>query len=144
MLDSPNWAPAIEQVAARIMARTRLQSGGSAGTFNSETIPTAEQVTEVINQAVSMMRPRLGPVADSMVDQAQALTALRCAYMIELAYFPEQVETSISPYNALRMEFKDELANWDMAAKGLEPNSQASLTSVKVRTEYPGYATTTY
>jgi hypothetical protein len=122
------------------MARTRLENGLNAGTFTRETIPTAEQVTEVINQAVSLMRPRLGPVADAMADQAQALTALRCAYMIELAYFPEQVETSISPYNALRMEFKDELANWDEAARGMEPNSGANVASIKVHTEYPGYA----
>lgn len=144
MLDSPNWAPTLMQVAARVMARTRLPNGASAGSFTSETIPTATQVTEVVNQAVSLMRPRLGPVADSMVDQAQALTALRCAYMVELAYFPEQVETSVSPYNALRMEFKDELGNWDEAARGLEPNSGANVASVKVHTEYPGYATTTY
>jgi hypothetical protein len=144
MLDSPPWAPTIAQVASRIMARTRTENGSPAGTFNNETFPTAEQVTTVINQAVSLMRPRLGPVADSMVDQAQALAALRSAYMIELAYFPEQTETAVSPFNALVKEFGMELANWDEAAKGLEPNSSSSITSVKVRTEYPGYATTTY
>lgn len=143
MLDSPNWAPTLSQVASRIMARTRLENGDNAGTFNAETIPTSEQVTQVINQAVSLMRPRLGEVADRMVDQAQSLAALRAAYMVELAYFPEQVETSISPYNALRMEYKDELGNWDEAARGLEPNSSSAVHSVRVATEYPSIATGT-
>lgn len=143
MLDSPKWAPTLQQVAARIMARTRLENGDNAGTFNSETIPTAVQVTEVINQAVSMLRPRLGEVAESMEDQAQALTALRAAYMVELAFFPEQTEASISPYNSLRMEFKDELGNWDEAARGLQPNSGVAVHSVRVATEYPSIATGT-
>lgn len=142
MLDSPNWAPAVVQVAARIMARTRLDNGGSAGTFTSETTPTAQQVTEVVSQAVSLMRPRLGPVPDVLADQAQALAALRAAYMVELAYFPEQVDTSISPFNALVKEYGIELKNWDEAARGLEPNSGSSVVSIRVRTEYPGYVST--
>lgn len=141
MLDSPAWVPSVIQVAARIMARTRLENGASAKTFTNETEPTSSQVTEVINQAVSLMRPRLGPVPDALVDQAQALAALRAAYMVELAYFPEQVDTAVSPFNALVREYGMELKNWDEAARGLEPNSGASLVSVKVHTEYPGYAT---
>lgn len=143
MLDSPDWAPSVIQVAARIMARTRLENGGSAGTFNAETTPKAQQVTEVISQAVSLMRPRLGPVPDALVDQAQALAALRAAYMVELAYFPEQVETAISPFGALVKEYGMELKNWDEAARGLEPNSGSSVSSVKVLTEYPSYLVTT-
>lgn len=139
MLDSPPWAPSTQQVAARILARTRLPNGEVAGNFTTETKPTAAQVQEVITQAVSLMRPRLGEVADRMVDQAQALVALRCAFMVELGFFPEQVETAVSPYNALRMEYKDELANWDQSARGLEPNSQVAVHSVRVATEYPGY-----
>lgn len=137
MLDTPKWAPDIEMVAARIMARTRLENGELAKTFTDETTPTDSQVTKTIFQAVSLLRPRLGTVADALVDQAQALTALRCAYMIELAYFPEQVETSMSPYNSLRLEFKDELKNWDEAARGMEPNSGSGVHSVRVATEYP-------
>jgi hypothetical protein len=143
MLDSPNWAPTVVQVAARIMARTRIENGTSAGTFNTETEPTGSQVSEVISQAVSLMRPRLGPVPDALVDQAQALAALRAAYMVELAYFPEQTETAVSPFNALVREYGMELKNWDEAARGLEPNSGSNVTSVKVRTEYPSYAVTT-
>jgi len=141
MLDSPAWAPSIEQVAARIMARTRLPNGLPAQTFTSETTPTSTQVLVIINQAVSLMRPVLGPVPDSLVDLAQALAALRSAYMIELAYFPEQVETAMSPYQSLRLEFKDSMKDWDMAARGLEPNSVSNLHSMHVATEYPAYAT---
>lgn len=140
----PTWAPTHQQVAARIMARTRATNGDLTGTFTAQTIPTNTQVAEVVNQAVALLTPRLGPMAERLEDQARALAALRAAYMIELAYFPEQAETGVSPYNALRMEFKDELANYDEAARGLEPNSEAHIHSLKVQTDYPGYATFTY
>lgn len=143
MLDTPLWAPTVVQVAARIMARTRLENGASAKTFTNETEPTDSQVTEVINQAVSLMRPRLGPVPDALADQAQALAALRAAYMVELAYFPEQVDTTVSPFNALVREYGMELKNWDEAARGMEPNSGSSVVSVKVRTEYSEYPLST-
>jgi hypothetical protein len=140
MLDLPNWAPTIKQVAARLMARTKMPNG-DIGSFNDETTPTAEQVNEVIAQAVAFMRPRLGPVPDSLVEQAQALATLRVSYMVELGYFPEQTETSISPYRSLLMEYKEELENWDIAAAGLEPNSPTLIHSVKVMTDYPSYTT---
>lgn len=140
MLDLPNWTPTVKQIAGRLMARTRMPNG-EVGNFNDETIPTAEQVNEVIAQAVSLMRPRLGPVPDALVDQAQALAAIRVSYMVELGFFPEQVETNISPYRTLLVEYKDELENWDISAAGLEPNSPSLIHSVKVQTDYPGYTT---
>lgn len=141
---SASWAPTLEQVASRIMARTRTENDQLAGTFNEETTPTGEQVIEVIKQAVDFLATRLGPMAERLEPQARALAALRAAYMVELAYFPEAAETGFSPYNALRMEFKDELANFDEAARGLEPNSEGHIHSIRVATEYPGYATETY
>lgn len=138
------WTPTVEQVASRIMARTRIDNDTLAGTFNSETSPTNEQVLDIIKQAVSLLATRLGPMAARLEPQAQALAALRAAYMVELAYFPEQAETGFSPYNSLRMEYKDELANFDEAARGLEPNSESHVHSIRIATEYPGYATETY
>jgi hypothetical protein len=126
------------------MARTRNTSGALAGVFNSETIPTGQQVAEMIDSAVALLMPRLGEVPPILAEQAQALAALRAAYMIELAFFPEQTETGMSPYNALRMEFREELKAWDEAARGLEPNSPTAVSSMRVATEYPGYATGTY
>jgi|SRR6185312_9457626 len=139
------WTPTLEAVAARISARTRMDNGELAGTFNSETEPTDEQVIEVIKQAVDFLALRLGPMADRLEPQARALAALRAAYMVELSFFPEQAETGMSPYNALRTEFKDALCDYDETARGLEPNDQsAHLHSIKVQTEYPGYALETY
>jgi hypothetical protein len=144
ILDLPNWAPSIKQVAQRITARTRMPNGDLAGTFNSETEPSVDQVTEIIESAISFLRPRLGEVAESMADQAQALAALRAAYMVEIAFFPEQAESVTSPYRELRMEFREELENWDKAARGEEPNDHSHMTSLPVGTLYPGYATGTF
>lgn len=143
-MELPSWAPLVKQVAGRIMARTRIASGALAGTFNTETTPTGIQVEEVITEAVSFLIPRLGPVAESQEMQARALAALRCAYMIEEAYFPEQSESYASPMRELRMEYREELENWDKAARGEEPNDMAKMTTLPVGTLYPGYATGTY
>jgi hypothetical protein len=123
------------------MARTRGDNGELAGTFNAETEPTAEMVNESIQLAVSLMRPRLGVVPDAMVDQAQALCALNVAAKVEIANFPEQVETNMSPWRSLVAQYKEELANWDMAARGMEPDSQVAIHSIRAIADYPGYTT---
>lgn len=137
MPERPEWSPTVAQVAARIMARTRMPNG-NIGAFNTETTPTATQVQEQIDLAVALMKPRLGEIFD--VPFAQTLAALRTAYMVELAYFPEQSETGVSPYKPLRLEYEDALKNWDKAAEGRIPNDPGRMASLQVGTVYPGYS----
>ncbi len=139
VLESPKWAPAVQDVANRLMSRTRGANGSLVGNFNGTTIPTDTQVTAIIAQAVSLLRNRLGPVPDALVDQAQALTALRAAYMVELSYFPEQVDTGVSPYRALIAEYLTSLKEWDTSARGESPND-VNIASMPVGTLYPSYA----
>lgn len=140
-MEMPNWAPTVPEVAAELTARTRLSNGELARNFTADTEPTGTDATKAIEKAVTLLAPRLGQVPDSMVDQAKSLACLRAACVLERAYFPEQVETNISPYARLWAEYKEGLAAWDKAARGEEPNSQSSLHSIRVGTEYPGYAT---
>jgi hypothetical protein len=143
-LDKPKWEPTQEEVAIRLLARTRIPNGKYEGKFTTETQPTAAQVEKIIEQAVQILRPRLGETAEHLEDQARILCTLRAAFMIELSFFSEQTETHMSPYMALRAEFKEEFENWDIAATGLEPNSESKLSSMHVGTEFPGYATQTF
>lgn len=141
--DAPAWTPTVAQVSARLRARTR-HPNGTTGEFDTETSPTAAQVEEVITQAVQLLRPRLGPVPVTLVDQAQAVATLRACFMVEIGSFPEQVQSAMSPYAALEKEYKDALCDFDTAAEGREPNSETELGTIMVGTVYPGYALGTY
>lgn len=143
ILDLPSWTPAVADVAAHLIARTRLSNGTLAHTFNSSTNPTDVDVTTLIGKAVRLLRPRLGDVPDALADSAQVLVELRVAMMIERSYFLEQTETPSSPYNDLRAEYIDGLKNWDIAAKGEQPGG-VHIASLPIGTLYPGYATGTY
>lgn len=138
-----SWAPTIAEVALHITARTRLPNGTLAETFTEETTPKAQKVQQHIEHAMNFLIPRLGPMAPRMEEQARSLAALKAACSVELAYFPEQIETATSPYKALAADFKAELCSWDMAAKAQEPNSPSHTASLHVGTLYPGYATGT-
>ena len=143
ILDMPAWAPTVDGVAARLLARTQQTNGVMAKTFNSYTFPTDTDVTALIQEAVTLIRPRLGPVPDALSDSAQALVTLRAAMMVELSCFPEQVGEATSPYNSLEMEYRLALKDWDEQAKGQEPGGY-KVASMPIGTLYPGYATGTY
>jgi hypothetical protein len=142
--DPPVWTPDLSDVAAELMARTRLPNGELAGTFTSETEPTNEQATKAIDKAVTLLKPALGEVPDRLVDQAQSLATLRAACIIERSYFPEQVETNVSPFRQIWAEYKEGLKLWEEAARGEEPNSPGKQAALRIGTDYPGYATGTY
>lgn len=143
LLDLPPWTPAITDVALYILARTRLKNGTLAGTFTSATTPTDDQVTEIIEQQVRLLTPRLGDVADALADSATALLALKAAISVERSYFMEQIGTDLSPYKELCEDFKLALMAWEQAAEGDVPNG-ARTASLPCGTLYPGYATGTY
>lgn len=141
VLDLPPWTPEVADVALHLLARTRMDNGGLAKTFTSETTPTDVDVLGIIQQQTRLIRPRLGAVPDALADSATALAALKCALVVERSYFIEQIGTDMSPYKSLMAEFMDGLKNWDLAARGEEPNGH-KVGSIPVGTLYPSYLTT--
>jgi hypothetical protein len=137
-LDAPPWTPTVEQVALRILARTRQTNGVLAKTFNSNTDPTDEDVEGVIALTVQLLAPRLGPVPDALIDSATSLAALKAAITVEESFFMEQVSNGASPVRSLMGEYMDALKNWDIEATGGEPNA-VKIASLRVGTEYPSY-----
>ena len=140
----PEWAPTVQEVAVGIISRTKLPNDTNANTFTEETTPTEEQVDELIEQACKLMAPQLGEVAGELIEQVKILTAIRVRYMIEVSIFTEQVEAGISPYKSFWNEYCREKGEYELAARGLQPNSPSNIDSMQVGTEYPGYATGTY
>lgn len=98
-----NYAPSVSQIATLLWARTK-DNAGNVGAFTANTRPTYDQVAELIGSAVNTLSLRIGDVVpDKLVDEARRLASFRTAMLIELGYFPEQVNRGTSPYE----QYKD-------------------------------------
>lgn len=88
----PPWAPALTDVAALVPNRTVSQGAGAAptpvinGTFTATTIPTADQVGLLIEQAVAWVTASTGTVAVTLYPVASAVAAMRTAGLVQTAY----------------------------------------------------------
>lgn len=112
-----DYKPNVAAVAGFIRARTRTRGGTVAGTFNpaaatgspTETIPTAEGVEVEIQNALGKISGKLGPdVVVGYQDDARRITALYAAMLIELTYWPEQINTGRSTYPQLKELFDED------------------------------------
>lgn len=114
-----DYTPDVAAVAAFIRARTKTQGGAEAGTFNPAaswengsgegTRPTAEGVATEIDNALGRISNIIGQdVPEAHRDAARRLAALRAAMLVELTYWPEQVNTGRSTYPQLKELFDEE------------------------------------
>ncbi len=108
--------PSVAEVASLLRARTKVLGGKEVGTFNTHTRPTADEVEDIIDQAVDEVSGKVQDV-DQTLPYGQTMgpgsayerrcrraVALQAAILIELSYFPEQIKTGQSPvatYQAL-------------------------------------------
>jgi len=106
-----DFKPTAAEVGALLRARTKDVNGNEAGTFNNDTRPTGAQVdslaADAAGEVASVMGtedpcPDMEPESQATV-YAKARSAARVytAMLVELSYFPEQVETGRSPYDRL-------------------------------------------
>lgn len=112
--------PDVSEVAAFLRARTRLPGGrGEAGTFTTETRPTRAQVLGIIGIAQSHVAGAVGfrTLSAPIARMARAATALRAAILVELSFFPEQVESGRSPVATLRELYAEELERLERNAR---------------------------
>lgn len=99
------FLPTADDVAVLERARTRTDAG-ELGEFTSQTRPTLAQVNGTIKQAGEHVAAILGPtVPVAAAGMARGLVSLFSAMLIELTYFPEQVNTNRSPYAQWRELF---------------------------------------
>jgi hypothetical protein len=86
---STDWTPSLEMVAAHVPLRTIPLGdldGAPLGTFNTFTLPTADQVNVYILTAVEHIEAALGTAVDlTLVDLATMAAAVRAAADVELA-----------------------------------------------------------
>jgi hypothetical protein len=98
--------PTVADVASKVRARTRVKGGGQAGTFNTKTNPTADDVEALIDEALDEVlgKVREPEAATDYERRVRGAVALYTAILIELSYYPEQVGSGKSPaatYQAL-------------------------------------------
>lgn len=111
------WWPDVDDVAAILRARTRRvasRAGGYADTFLDPdpdadpvelgTRPTAAQVLEVIEAAVSELYAATGgidPCTDGLRRSAWSFARYRAAQLVEISYYPEISDGDTSAADAL-------------------------------------------
>lgn len=128
----PSYRPLVGDVAALIRTRTKPRDGQEyLGTFNENTTPTADQVESLISQAVGAVDGTVGPVSDALEARAGNVAAIYAAMLVELSYFPEQIDTDRSPYEKLKELYDQALSGLLAATLGNSPRK--GIFSVPMR-----------
>lgn len=98
------WRPTVQEVASYVTRRTKIPGGILAGTFTTQTEPTAAQVELLIGQAVDHVSSAIGiePCNGQLQRDARAAAALYAAILVEVSFFPET--TSNQGSSAVRLE----------------------------------------
>lgn len=105
------WPATPSDVAALLRARTQDSSDEELGEWTTDTRPTLDEVKRLLSMAQSIVLGQTGPLtpevlicatADDVMTQAATVVALLAAMLVELSYFPEQVQSSRSAYEQYR------------------------------------------
>lgn len=108
------WPATPEDVAALLRARTQDTSDEELGKWTEDTRPTLAEVERLLAMAQSIVLGQTGPLtpevlicqeADDIMVQAATVVALLAAMLVELSYFPEQVQSTRSAYEQYRELF---------------------------------------
>jgi hypothetical protein len=103
------YAPTVADIGRLLRARTKDSGGNETGTFGTSTRPTGGDVEIFIAQAANKLSTIIGDVIpEALYEEAKETVAIRAAMMIELSYWPEQMNTERSTYLQLK-------ALWDEA-----------------------------
>lgn len=92
--DMPDWAPTLAQVAGYVPHRTLVRDTDSTVssadtylfTFAETTVPTGDQVTQLLSDACAWVTARVSPLATTMQALAQVVAALLTAAWIERSW----------------------------------------------------------
>lgn len=103
----PDWAPSVADVGTVLRARTKDKNGNELGTFTEATRPTGEQVADEIESVIGEIHAEVGDIPDLIQDNARRVAKIGAACLVELSYFPEQINTGRSPYTQLKAYYDD-------------------------------------
>jgi hypothetical protein len=102
------YTPTGSEVAALLRARTKKTGGGELGNWDNSTRPNAQQVEEIIRSATGTVSLMVGDIVPpKIVEEVRAIVAIRAAMLIELSYWPEQINSARSTYQQLKDLYDD-------------------------------------
>lgn len=106
---SVNYVPSRRDVGSLLRARTRAPMD-EIGTFNDQTRPTGEAADVIIFRATRDVASSIGiTVATDLIEDARTVaTYLSCA-LVELSYYPEQINENMSGYEKYIALYKSAL-----------------------------------
>lgn len=110
-VDADFASPTLSEVGGFLRARTKDSNGAEQGTFTVNTRPTNTQVESLIDQAVGVVAVRVGALAERLRPRATHLAALYTALLIEISYFPEQLEGDDSAYGRIKELYDEGMAS---------------------------------
>ncbi len=106
----PGYYPTLDDVAALVRARTKVQGGRTLGEFSDLTSPRADQVQVLIAEAADEVTGKVQPVDYTLPPgtsynapgsdyerRIRRAIALYTAILLELSYYPEQTQNGQSP-----------------------------------------------
>jgi hypothetical protein len=134
------WKPTLSDLGHLMMVRTRDSNGNILGTFTADTTPTDTQAEVIIQKACENLRLALGmDIPDDLIQEAQEVTALRAAMLVELTYFPNEVAQQRSPYRYYK-ELFDEKVTLLSAAIIAEESGADPADALAGASGFPAYA----
>jgi hypothetical protein len=120
-----DYQPTVDEIGARLGARTLTLDGGRVGTFNSETRPTAQAVTELITDAVAVVSSAVGATLDSEYWRMARTAVIAYTCMsIELGYYPESTDATDSAYRAFKERFTQQIEFIETSLNQRRPNER--------------------
>lgn len=129
--------PTVEKIAVLLRSRTTDENGTEVGTFTDDgrTRPSAAQVRLLAAQAAGDVAARIGfqDLTGGLPQLATNVSAVRTAMLIELSFFPEQIESGQSPYEQFRDLYAEQLGFLAAAVDGDTSGAVNRMTQVRVR-----------
>jgi hypothetical protein len=107
----PPYRPSVLEVASYIRARTKIDGGAIAGTFNDLTKVKPPEVESIIEQAVGLILSDLGgvPCTEKLQESMKSVAAILAAMLVEQSLFPEQTTGAGNSFASLEKLYKPKM-----------------------------------
>jgi hypothetical protein len=133
-MPASDYRPSIEEIGARMYARTLDADGKRYGTFTAGTIPTATAVSQLIDDALATVEAAVGQNLDGeFLTSAKTCVIYNTAMLIELSYFPESTDSGDSAYKAYEARYEDTLKHLKEALDEDRPGDKR-IVSIRMGT----------
>lgn len=125
-MPTSDYTPTIDEVGRRTASRTMIvETGERVGTFNADTRPTGDEVTELIQDAIVVVSSAVGVDLDEeFLPMARAAAIAHTCMSIEMSYYPETTTTGDSAFHAFDERFKQQITYLETALNQKRPNER--------------------